>query len=178
MEVYDVLYNILLQSDDICTIKKLYNVNKSAKLILNNKIFWLEKFKNEQLPQWTMELINEFFIFKDWIEIYARLLQIKIKVINLLNHDYFIVECHDYSWLPQKILNNMIKYKNINELYVISFSMLDNNYKLIQNFLSDENDYRDNKSMTINLSLETYISYLMKAIYYNSDIIFTIIDYH
>lgn len=145
---YEVLYNILLQSN-IKDIKKLFTINSVAYEILQNKHFWIEKFENDNLS--IPSKINPQSIH-EWINLYISAVKARV-LLNTILIDIitFDIRIDFYAHL-NKIFSDYIDYKN-NPTYPSLVISTDN-------FVLDNHDEMIDIPKNLLLDILTHVFYV------------------
>lgn len=171
----DVWFNILLQSS-IDVIVNMYLTCKQIKLITNT-LFWRQKFKLDRLPLYSVAKAVKIGHYKDYINEYLCVYNIKVRVINIMNslkdalysaeRNYRII-VNDFARMT--ILENDMAYqllpaflkKNIGCCKYVHIKMYKDHYEMgcfyVQNY------YISNKTKMIVTQIEL-VTYLNKLLY-------------
>ena len=160
--VDDVIYELLLRSD-IKELSHLCSTNKKNQAICQSESFWQNKLKYDNLPTFNFEdfeFLKDTFLtesdVKTWFNIYddMRFYQKEAREIMLINaieksrlnhktNGTFIVQMYgsefDRYYIPIQLQNDIRKQLKFSDkplgAYQLSFTLLENQYKLIYTYL-------------------------------------------
>jgi len=151
---YDVNYEILKKLD-IKSLNRFCIINKNAKEICNNKEFWLDKFRNDDLP-----IMDAPTTIEQWIKMYnvasdAKTDIRRLMIINEMQNNNVIIVSGSEMWLYVFLGIRILGIRSSNKrIITLNFIKKNNRYEYI---INDE---------TRKMNKDDFIAFLIRAQYF------------